>query len=80
MSNDYTSECVPLALNDTLTINLDVFAAPFPEHNGLLEWVIPGVLLPVLHVIGELLMRLATLLPGVQFVRFLTLISPSRWT
>lgn len=69
-SKDYTSEYVPLALNHTLTVNLDVFAAPFPEHNGLLEWVIPCVLLPVLHVIGELLTEVSDSSTGREICPF----------
>jgi hypothetical protein len=48
-----------LAFDHTPAIDLDVVATPFPEHDRLLEGVIPGVLLPVLDIIGELNARMS---------------------
>lgn len=44
----------PLALNDSLSVDFDIIATPFPEHDGLLERVVPCVLLPVLNIVCEL--------------------------
>lgn len=45
---------MPLALNNSLAIDLDVLTSPLPEHDRLLEGVVPGILLPVFNVIRKL--------------------------
>lgn len=45
---------LPLALNDAGAVDLDIGSSPFPEHDGFLEGMVPGVLLPILDVVGEL--------------------------
>lgn len=45
----------PLALDNSLAIDLDVLTTPLPEHDRLLERVVPGILLPVLNVIRKLI-------------------------
>lgn len=50
-------EDVPLTLDDTLAVNLDVVATPLPEHDGPLEGVVESIFLPILDIVGELEME-----------------------
>lgn len=47
---------LPLAFDNSFSVDLNVLATPFPKHDGLLKRVIPCVLLPILHIICELQM------------------------
>lgn len=43
-----------VSIESSISINFDVLAAPFPEHDRVLEWVGKGNTLPVRSVVGEL--------------------------
>lgn len=43
-----------IAVENAITIDLDVFAAPFPEHEAVLEGMTERIGLPVWCVVGEL--------------------------
>lgn len=45
---------IPLTFNYSISVYLDIFTSPFPEHYRLLERMIPGILLPIFNVICEL--------------------------
>lgn len=53
-----TGELVPpplaIAVENTLSVQLHLVATPLPEHDGILERVGEGILLPVGSVVGEL--------------------------
>ena len=45
---------LPIAVENAITVDLDVLSTPFPKHEAVLEGVTERIGLPVGRVIGEL--------------------------
>lgn len=55
---------LPITVKNTTAEDLDVFTSPFPKRDGLLEWMVEVVALPVSNVVCELLFLASVVMLG----------------
>lgn len=70
IENLTTAKLVPpplaVTVESTSSVNLDILSTPLPEHDGVLERMVEGIILPVLGVVGELDLSVKTDMDVVQ--------------